>query len=430
MSKAPVSEVGLDLARFLAAGSLPASAVPGSRGREGKATKPGFLSRFLRKQDGAIAAVSAVSLVVILGFGAFAIDMSYAYSERTLLQATADAAALAAAPELPNKNKAREMAFQYVEANMPEEFHGKVLVKEDVVLGHWDPVSETWSPNVGPHNAVQITTRRSTDNGNRLDLFLAPILGVGSLDMEASAVAYFQAPTAWDVALVQDVTGSFAEEIGDARAADQALLDCVSDNFANARMGLTVFTGTSDIMTPMLPIGLPENFANYVQLSDAIDNLNACVPTGAASFPPMPPCTGTHVGIGIEAAIDQLEASPPADGIIGQAIVIVGDGKPLEIGQFDPQEYYPESDYYGVCDGDCDYDDLVQMANLAADEAEEKGYDVFVVFYDDPPDDDAAEFFQGLVRGAGQFFRTPNADELVDLVPELCVRVGDLKLVM
>lgn len=425
-----MSEVSWDLARFLISGRSPVSAGRVRRSREQKARKPRSLSRFPRDQEGAIAALSAVSLVVILGFGAFAIDMSYAYSERTLLQATADAAALAAAPEVPNKNKAREMAFQYVEANMPDEFHGKVLDKKDVVLGHWDPVSETWSPNVGPLNAVQVTTRRSTDNGNRLNLFLAPILGLGALDMEASAVAYARAPTGWDIAMVQDVTGSFAQEIGDARDADQALLDCVSDNFADARMGLTAFTGTATIMTPMLSVGRPENFANYLEMSDAIENLNACVPAGAASIPAMPPCTGTHVGIGIEAAIDQLDSYEPPLDIIGQAIIIVGDGRPDDRGRFPTQDLYSESDYYSVCDGDCSASDLAQMAVLAADEAEEKGYDVFVVFYDENNDDVAAEFFESLVRGAGRFHRTPRAEELVDLVPELCFRFGDLQLVM
>ena len=69
MSETPVSEVARDLARFLASGRLPRRARHVPKGREGGATKPRFLGRFLRNQDGAIAAVSAVSLVVILGFG-------------------------------------------------------------------------------------------------------------------------------------------------------------------------------------------------------------------------------------------------------------------------------------------------------------------------------------------------------------------------
>jgi Flp pilus assembly protein TadG len=361
-----------------------------------------------------------------LGFGAFAIDMSYAYSTRNLLQVTASAAALAAAPELPNQAQAIAKAMEYVEYNMPAVNHGAVLVGSDVVLGNWDPDTETWTPGATPTNALEVTTRRSTDNDNRLDLFLAPVLGLGFLDMETSAVAYGKSPTAWDVALVQDVTASFSEEIGDARDADNAMLDCVSNNFVNSQMGLTTFTGTSHIMTPMLPIGLPDNAANYVAMSDAINNLNSC--NGPPSDPAMPPCTGTHVGIGIERAIDQLDAYVPSPSIIGQAIVIVGDGKPNARGV--AQGYYPESDYYGVCGGNCNNRELEQMANLAADEAEAKGYDVYVVFYDEDNNNDAADFFEGLVRGTGQFRRTPNSDELEEMMFDLCASFKDLQLVM
>jgi hypothetical protein len=70
------------------------------------------------------------------------------------------------------------------------------------------------------------------------------------------------------------------------------------------------------------------------------------------------------------------------------------------------------------------------MANLAADEAESKNYDVFVVFYDEDNDDTAAEFLEGLVRGAGQFRRTPNSDELEEMMFELCTGFMDLRLVM
>ena len=89
-------------------------------------------------------------------------------------------------------------AQEYVEANMPAAIHGVVLESSDVVRGHWDPESETWTPGAMPFNAVEVTTRQSETNGNALNLFLAPILGVGSLDMEASAVAYVRAASAWD----------------------------------------------------------------------------------------------------------------------------------------------------------------------------------------------------------------------------------------
>ena len=296
------------------------SRIPASGPRASVAQRP-RLERFLRERNGAVAAIAAVSLVVILGFGAFAIDMSYAYTTRNLLQVTASAAALAAAPDVHNQSVATARALAYVEENMPASNHGTVLDSSDVVFGNWDPSGGNWTPGATPVNAVQVTTRRSTVNDNRLDLFLSPILGLGFLDMDASAVAYYKAPTAWDVVIVQDVTGTFFHEIGDARDADNVMLDCVSNNFVDTRMGLTVFNGTARIMTPMLPVGIPGNEANQQAMADAIDNLNSC--NGAPSNPPMPPCTGTHVGIGIESAIDQLDSYVPSPGIIGQAMVIV-----------------------------------------------------------------------------------------------------------
>ena len=43
---------------------------------------------------------------------------------------------------------------------------------------------------MAPMNAVKVTLRRASDNGNRLELFLAPILDL--LDIKASATAVFQ----------------------------------------------------------------------------------------------------------------------------------------------------------------------------------------------------------------------------------------------
>jgi hypothetical protein len=161
-------------------------------------------------------------------------------------------------------------------------------------------------------------------------------------------------------------------------------------------------------------------------MGGAIDNLNSC--SGPPSDPPMPPCTGTHVGIGIERAIDQLDSYVPSLDIIGQAIVIVGDGRPNA--RDIAQGLYPESDYYGVCGGNCNNSELEQMANLAADDAEAKGYDVYVVFYDEMNDDVAATFFEGLIRGTGQFRRTPNSEDLEEMMFDLCTSFMDLQLVM
>ena len=144
-----------------------------------------LVSRFWTSR--AIAAITTVALVVIFVGGGIAIAMTYAYSEHTRLQVTADAAALTAATNLPNPNMAWAKALHYVAANMPAATHGEVLDRTDMFYGNWNPVTETWLPGVGPLNAVKVTIRPSSAN------LLARILGL--LGMEASAFAYIEAPT-------------------------------------------------------------------------------------------------------------------------------------------------------------------------------------------------------------------------------------------
>ena len=144
-----------------------------------------LVSRFWTSR--AIAAITTVALVVIFVGGGIAIAMTYAYSEHTRLQVTASEAALAAAPELPNPNKAWAKALHYVAANMSAANHSEVQDRTDVFYGNWNPVTETWLPGVGPLNAVKVTIRPSSAN------LLARILGL--LDMEATAFAHIEAPT-------------------------------------------------------------------------------------------------------------------------------------------------------------------------------------------------------------------------------------------
>ncbi len=74
------------------------------------------------------------------------------------------------------------------------------------------------------------------------------------------------------------------------------------------------------------------------------------------------------------------------------------------------------------------------MANRAADAAFAKGYDIYVLYYEEDPSASGAqgapEFFEGLVRGSGQFRETPNSDELDELMFDLCNSFIDLQLVM
>jgi len=76
-------------------------------------------------------------MTVILGVAAIAIDLGQQSALRAQLEGTADAAALAAAAQLPDESKARKKALEYAEQNMPEAANGHVLRDEDIVFGTW-----------------------------------------------------------------------------------------------------------------------------------------------------------------------------------------------------------------------------------------------------------------------------------------------------
>ena len=57
--------------------------------------------RFLHDRAGAVALIVVLSITVILGFAALAVDGSYVYWMKTQLQSTADASALAGTGALP-----------------------------------------------------------------------------------------------------------------------------------------------------------------------------------------------------------------------------------------------------------------------------------------------------------------------------------------
>ena len=63
-----------------------------------------FSKSRLSERDGATVIIVALALVMLLGFGAFAVDIGYLYVVRNELQNAADAGALAGAAALYNND--------------------------------------------------------------------------------------------------------------------------------------------------------------------------------------------------------------------------------------------------------------------------------------------------------------------------------------
>ena len=354
------------------------------------------LTAFRRDCGGAVYIWTAFGILGMLGFAGLAIDMSYFYVARNQLQTSADAAALAGATLMSDTNAMRAEAKKYAKMNVGGD--DQVLTDSDVERGTWDFSSRSFSSGGAKPNAVRVTTRMAQANGNPAGTFFASVLGFNNVDISTSAVAAYSTDKQWDVLVVQDVTSSFSAEIGDARAANHALLDCLQQRTSgDSLVGMVTFTGVAQDY-----VALDSMDVGYDSLSNAIDALDSC---GAAG---MPPCSGTHVGAGMERALEMFAESdseePDSDHSIGRAMVILGDGAPNASG--------PNA---GLTN-----QQLMDHAMAMADQAEAQEISVYTVFYDETNDDAGAAFFEDLVRGNGSALRTPDSAELPTLFSSLC----------
>jgi len=156
---------------------------------------------------GAITVLVAILMVILLGCAAMAVDIGHLYVARTELQRAADAAALAGALALGrgsdddpygdyyrSSDDIYSQAEQYANLNAVVG-RGVVLNRDsDVRIGYLQyPRDLTTALQIVPLdacNAVQVIARRDAYNADgRITLFFAPILGINSSNVSASAIA-------------------------------------------------------------------------------------------------------------------------------------------------------------------------------------------------------------------------------------------------
>jgi Flp pilus assembly protein TadG len=160
-----------------------------------------------RTQKGAVAIVVGLMLAVMLGVAAFAIDFGRWIVVDTELQNAADATALAGAGRLmppvggrPNWSRGLDGANAAVSMNRSD---GAAIETGTMVLGYWDFSARTFDTNtakVPTSNdlpAIRATIeRRAGVNSGPVATTFGRLLGVASLDAEASAVAVISRPQA------------------------------------------------------------------------------------------------------------------------------------------------------------------------------------------------------------------------------------------
>ncbi len=171
--------------------------------------------RFPGRQKGAIALITGFVLVVLLGVGAFAIDLAHAYVVRNELQNGADASAIAGATCLyeradcanaglsePTWDSAEAKANTYLQFNKAE---GRTVSTATIDAGYWNltlsqftvmPAAGTWTPTAADVPAVRVNIEMSGNtNGGGVSAFLSRVFGNTEIPMSAQAIAVVAPPS-------------------------------------------------------------------------------------------------------------------------------------------------------------------------------------------------------------------------------------------
>lgn len=186
-----------------------------------------FMSQRQQTNDrrGVILVLTAVLMVVLLGFVAMTVDIGFIELTRTQLQSAADASALSGAMELSGidepalvRTNARNAVVQTAAMHRAgDKASVSIDPVSDITFGKlvWNGNSQTykiqWGENQTPYNVIKVRAMRTTGAGgdNRLPLFFAPALGSNKADVGAEAIATFQPR---DIMVVLDFSGSMNDD--------------------------------------------------------------------------------------------------------------------------------------------------------------------------------------------------------------------------
>lgn len=137
-------------------------------------------------ERGAVSVIVAVSLVVLLGFGAMAVDVSMMFAERTQLRNGADAAALAVAQtcaKFPNDagcSNTSSLAASLANSNAND----KLSNVKSIAL---DTTNHTVT--------VSVSAQEAGHTPNQVSLFFARVFGLSTTEVNASSTVKWGTPS-------------------------------------------------------------------------------------------------------------------------------------------------------------------------------------------------------------------------------------------
>jgi Flp pilus assembly protein TadG len=160
-----------------------------------------------QSRSGNVLVLTALMMVFMFGILALAVDLGYLNVVRTQLQKSADAAAMAAAWDLIEKDasmvntgastrvaSAQATARQYAGLNLVAR-SSPALAAQDIQIGYLSNPSDPSLPmsfaDPTRFNAVRVLTRRTSDQNGLVPLFFARVIGTNSSSAQAEATAAF-----------------------------------------------------------------------------------------------------------------------------------------------------------------------------------------------------------------------------------------------
>ena len=201
--------------------------------------------RLLRDEKGAVIVLVAAAMVALVGFGALVVDIGYFFYAKSVIQATANAAALAGAQEIGNGGAPLTTATNYSAVAGDK----NAVSNLSITMAANYPVltcASNWATNAGVACSINQTPTCATASAQCLLLtkgatganlitvsetakvptFFGRIFGISSIPITATAMASAEgsALTPYNVAIILDTTAS----MGDAPSKGAAAIACVN----------------------------------------------------------------------------------------------------------------------------------------------------------------------------------------------------------
>jgi hypothetical protein len=148
-----------------------------------------FPIQFLRNEQGSLSRSGLPWIILLVGICGLVVSSAGEIRNRAMLESTAEAAALAAAMDLPDNGAAVAAAIAYSDRNAPIDQFGMVLRAEDVQVGSWDKAARLLRASGTTSDAVSVQLTRTEGSITKAVFKLLHLVGFTTGEANVAAVA-------------------------------------------------------------------------------------------------------------------------------------------------------------------------------------------------------------------------------------------------